>query len=111
MNKFDYVRNNDGLIDVDASVEAFRVQAQTDLEQEQKENVAIDTALDAVFDAKNNARVTIPTLTVLVCEALGDSSPDLAKRVHKFIQTNKNRFAINKGKGIGGVERLRKASV
>ncbi len=110
MKKFEYVRNSNGTIDLEASVQAFTDKAQEDIAFEAQENVAIDAALDAVFDSKNNSRVTMPVLTVLVCEALGDNSPDLAKRVHKFIQTNTNRFSINKGKGIGGVERLRKAT-
>lgn len=107
MNKFEYVRNGNGSINVSSTIEAFTSFITAEEQNERTELAAIESAVDAVFESKNDERVTMPVLKVLVCEALGVKGPTYENKVADFIRNN-NRFEIGKGKGIGGVKRVRK---
>lgn len=102
------VRNSDGSIDINGSVNKFATElsayASTELS-----SADIATALDSALDAHQGKRVPMQALIGAVVSSLNDDPAQfnaLSKRVHAYIK-GQTGVTLRTVKGVGGgVERL-----
>ncbi len=110
MNNEYIVRNEDGSIDINGSVNKFATAIST-LSQSEVTSDEIQVAVDNVCDNHVGKRIPMQALVALATTELDPEPANLnavSKRVHAWIRAtakNTGRFEIVKGVG-GGVARL-----
>jgi uncharacterized protein (UPF0335 family) len=116
------VRGADGLVDLDATVLAFRGTLEVYIAERETENALIAQAVHEVFDQYKGASINMPALLHYVLQKM-DATPAnfgvLGERVSEYVRENavtetnasgifknvKGIFKIAKGKG-GGCKRV-----
>jgi hypothetical protein len=100
-----------GVVDVKASVAAFRLELDALITEEKTENSVFEEAAHTAFDKAPGTAIPMPALLGQITTAMNAVPANyttLTERARKYIQNNavgeKSTFVINKGKG-GGVRR------
>ena len=87
----DSVRNNDGNVDVSATLDKVRNQLMVHVAERETEQQTISDALNTVFDRHPGARLNMPCLVNAALTILNTQPENynvLRDRVHKFVQEN-----------------------
>lgn len=101
------VRNNNGSINQEATLERFATDLLKYEAERETENTTIGVAIHALFDAHLGKRLASPFVVGEALKSL-NAQPDtyklLTEKVMEYLRTNPD-FSISKGKG-GGVGRV-----
>ena len=107
----DSIRNEDGSINVGATVEKFESQVQQYAISRELENSNVGAAVDEVFDSYSSARVNVPFVVGQVLNKLGYTPAThlmLTNAIKTYIHKNTGKtredgkkFTVKLGKGGG----------
>jgi hypothetical protein len=103
------VRDEDGSVDVDATVTKFEEALVTYVTENEAGDRLVADAVNAVFDAHKGSRINMPALTALALQHLNvqpENHKALTTRVQQYIRANVGELgtgkALNSTKGKGG---------
>jgi len=105
------VRNSDGSIDVEETMNEFSNQVTTlaEVESALREtiSVAVNAVFDSVFDTWGDKPITMPTLCAFAAQEMSVRPEDYTETlaaIRSYVQNNVTTFKVKKGFG-GGVKR------
>jgi len=101
------VRNNDGSIDVEETMNEFSNQVTTLAEVERSFRNVIEVSVNTVFDTWGDKPITMPTLCAFAAQNMSVRPEDYTETlaaIRSYVQNNVTTFKVKKGFG-GGVKR------